>query len=180
MARFTAQMEDYLFEIIRTGENGNIYRCLVLRADNQKIKMSPFFLYYIIVAVWEYPFFLSSPIHNSAAVKAKAANWDALRCFATFTLRNRKFFSSKTSLETRRDETRWDETRWDVLRRILRIGVSSFVRFSIRRYGPSSSYTACPRSLDPFYVVTYYINWIKTSHEHWVKWADWHFPSRVK
>ena len=125
MARntFTAQMEDYLFEIIRTGENGNIYRCLVLRADNQKIKMSPFFLYYIIVAVWEYPFFLSSPIHNSAAVKAKAANWDALRCFATFTLRNRKFFSSKTSLETRRDETRWDETRWDVLRRILRIGV---------------------------------------------------------
>ena len=60
--------------------------------------MSPFFLYYIIVAVWEYLFFLSSPIHNSAAVKAKAANWDALRCFATFTLRNRKFFSSKTSL----------------------------------------------------------------------------------
>ena len=39
MARFTAQMEDYLFEIIRTGENGNIYRCLVLRADNQKIKV---------------------------------------------------------------------------------------------------------------------------------------------
>ena len=75
--------------------------------------MSPFFLYYIIVAVWEYPFFLSSPIHNSAAVKAKAANWDALRCFATFTLRNRKFFSSKTSLETRRDETRRDEMFWD-------------------------------------------------------------------
>ena len=41
MARntFTAQIEDYLFEIIRTGENGNIYRCLVLRADNQKIKV---------------------------------------------------------------------------------------------------------------------------------------------
>ena len=111
MARntFTAQMEDYLDEIIQTGENGNIYRCLVLRADNQKIKMSPFFLYYIIVAVWEYLFFLTSPIHNSAAVKAKAANWDALRCFATFTLRNRKFSSSKTSLETRRDEMFWDE-----------------------------------------------------------------------
>ena len=113
MARFTAQMEDYLFEIIRTGENGNIYRCLVLRVDNQKIKMSPFFLYYIIVAVWEYPFFLSSPIHYSAAVKAKAANWDALRCCAMFNLWNRKFFSSKTSLETRRDETRQDEMFWD-------------------------------------------------------------------
>ena len=32
-------MEEYLLEIIRTGENGNIYRCLVLKTDNQKLKV---------------------------------------------------------------------------------------------------------------------------------------------
>ena len=36
---FNKQMEEYLLEIIRTGENGNIYRCLVLKTDNQKLKV---------------------------------------------------------------------------------------------------------------------------------------------
>ena len=36
---FTAEMEDYLLRSIRNGEDGNIYRCLVLKSDNQKIKV---------------------------------------------------------------------------------------------------------------------------------------------
>ena len=41
MARnsFNKQMEQYLLDIIRTGEDGNIYRCLVLKTDNQKLKV---------------------------------------------------------------------------------------------------------------------------------------------
>ena len=41
MARhnFTADMEDYLQHIIRIGEDGNIYRCIVLKTDNQKLKV---------------------------------------------------------------------------------------------------------------------------------------------
>ena len=27
-------------------------------------------------------------------------------------------------------------------------------------------YTVCPRSLDPFYIVTYYTKWVKTSRTH--------------
>ena len=44
MARisFNKQMEEYLFDIIRTGEDGNIYRCLVLKSDNQKLKVREF------------------------------------------------------------------------------------------------------------------------------------------
>ena len=32
-------MEDYLQHIIRIGEDGNIYRCIVLKTDNQKLKV---------------------------------------------------------------------------------------------------------------------------------------------
>ena len=43
----------------------------------------------------------------------------------------------------------------------------------IRNIGPAASmkqgskvYTVCPRSSDPFYIVTYYIKWVTTS------WTD--------
>ena len=32
-------MEDYLQHIINIGEDGNIYRCIVLKTDNQKLKV---------------------------------------------------------------------------------------------------------------------------------------------
>ena len=35
----SAEMEKYLLHIIRNGEDGNIYRCLVLKSDNQKLKV---------------------------------------------------------------------------------------------------------------------------------------------
>ena len=34
---------------------------------------------------------------------------------------------------------------------------------------PRCTYTVCPRSKDPFYVVTYYIKWITTSWTHSTK-----------
>ena len=41
MARvhFNSEMEQYLLNLVRNGEDGNIYRCLVLRSDNQKLKV---------------------------------------------------------------------------------------------------------------------------------------------
>ena len=38
-AQFTSQMEEHLLHLVRNGEDGNIYRCLVLRSDNQKLKV---------------------------------------------------------------------------------------------------------------------------------------------
>ena len=36
---FNTEMEEHLMDIIRNGEDGNIYRCLVLKSDNQKLKV---------------------------------------------------------------------------------------------------------------------------------------------
>ena len=33
----------------------------------------------------------------------------------------------------------------------------------VKQWYPHWKITECPRSLDPFYVVAYYINWVKTS-----------------
>ena len=38
-AQFTSQMEEHLLHLVRNGEDGNIYRCLVLRTDTQKLKL---------------------------------------------------------------------------------------------------------------------------------------------
>ena len=38
-ANFNSEMKEYLLHLVRNGEDGAIYRCLVLRADNQKLKV---------------------------------------------------------------------------------------------------------------------------------------------
>ena len=41
MARviFNSEMEEYLLHLVTNGEDGAIYRCLVLKTDNQKLKV---------------------------------------------------------------------------------------------------------------------------------------------
>ena len=48
-----------------------------------------------------------------------------------------------------------------------RLNILSFINFNqllfVHEVGVSIFYTVCPRSSDPFYVVTYYIKWVTTS-----------------
>ena len=142
MARFVfnTEMEEHLMHIIRNGEDGNIYRCLVLRSDNQKLKVRYAWnwvhgnSYHIIVAEWEYLFIHSSPTHTAAAVKAKAANWDVWRHLLYGT---KNFFLAKrlenclVSSFERRDETFGDEfygSASEVLKLFYELEMREFVK----------------------------------------------------
>ena len=102
--------------LLETGRTaGNIYRCLVLRSDNQKLKVRDAWTW--VHGNFNLRFIHSSPTHTAAAVKAKAANWDVWRHLLYGT---KNFFLAKrlenclVSSFERRDETRRLETNFTV------------------------------------------------------------------